>query len=104
MWYTVYFTLFAEKSESPAVRNFFLTLGEQWESVAKYLGYTKEELEDIVQKFPDSVENQVSSLSLSLSLSYSTKLCNVYTCKGAVACTWSQVALLQNVLPLCTVM
>ena len=50
---------FTETLESPGVRNFFLTLGGQWELVAEYLGYSKQEVDQILQKFPDSIENQV---------------------------------------------
>ena len=74
---TIKFFHFVEKSESPGVRNFFLTLGGQWELVADYLGYTREEVQLILQKFPDSVENQVHTCilcSLCFSLSPSPSL------------------------------
>ena len=63
------FIHFVGRSESPGVRNFFLSLGGQWKLVADYLGYTKEEVQQILQRFPESVESQVAMLSLSLSLS-----------------------------------
>lgn len=62
--------MYIEKSEFPGVRNFFLSLGGQWEMVADYLGYSRDEIEQILQRFPDSIENQVYLHLCSLPLLY----------------------------------
>ena len=52
-------TTYTEVITSPGVRNFFLSLGEQWQAIALYLGYGQEELDVILQQHPDNMENQV---------------------------------------------
>ena len=44
------------------LRNFILTLGEQWVEIAKYLGFSDEEIAAIVDNYPDSIAKQVSAL------------------------------------------
>jgi hypothetical protein len=47
-------------SESPRdMRNFLLTLGERWVEIARYLGFSREEIDAIMQSYPDSIEKQV---------------------------------------------
>ena len=57
---TSYFlNMYKEVTTSPGVRNFFLSLGEQWQAIALYLGYDQEEVDVILQQHPDNMENQV---------------------------------------------
>ena len=44
------------------LRNFILTLGEQWVEIAKYLGFSCEEIAAITDNYPDSIAKQVSAL------------------------------------------
>ena len=44
------------------LRNFILTLGEQWAEIAKYLGFSGEEITAITDNYPDSIAKQVSTL------------------------------------------
>ena len=41
------------------MRNFLLTLGERWVEIARYLGFSQEEIDTIMQSYPDSIEKQV---------------------------------------------
>jgi len=41
------------------LRNFFISLGAKWQDVAKYLGFSTEEIEELVHSQPDHTEIQV---------------------------------------------
>lgn len=41
------------------LRNFFISLGAKWQDVAKYLGFSAEEIEELVHPQPDHTEIQV---------------------------------------------
>jgi len=45
---------------SPELRNFFLTLGDKWQDIAEYLGFSAEEIQGIVTPHPDNSEMQVT--------------------------------------------
>lgn len=44
---------------SPELRNFFLTLGDKWQDIAEYLGFSAEEIQGIITPHPDNSEMQV---------------------------------------------
>ena len=41
------------------LRNFFISLGDKWQDVAKYLGFSAEEIQELVHPQPDNTEIQV---------------------------------------------
>ena len=62
------------------LRNFLLTLGDQWEVVARFLGYSSEEVAAIASRFPSSVGKQVrqrETYSHNTTVQYVLRLYNV---------------------------
>jgi len=46
-------------STSLELHGFFLSLGDKWQEIAEYLGFSAEEIQGIVSPHPDNHEMQV---------------------------------------------